>query len=81
MNNPNNVNQVLQNLFQMKNQGGNPQQIMQMIMQQNPNYRQNMTVLQNMAQGRSPQEFLTQLARQRGVSEQNIQAIMQMFNH
>lgn len=80
MNNPNNINQVLQGLFQMKSQGGNPQQIMQMIMRQNPNYRQNISVLQNMAQGRSPQEFLTQLAKQRGVSEQNIQTIMQMLN-
>lgn len=78
-NNPNQLNQVIQGILQMKNMGRNPQQIMQMLMQRNPNYQQTMTTLQNMAQGRSPQEFLMQLAKQEGVTPENIQGIMSLF--
>ena len=80
--NPNNqMNQVIQGLLQMKNAGRNPQQVMQMLMQRNPNYQQAMTTLQNMAQGRHPQEFIMQLAKQNGVSKENLQAIQNMFGN
>ena len=78
--NPNNqMNQVIQGLLQMKNAGRNPQQVMQMLMQRNPNYQQAMTTLQNMAQGRNPQEFIMQLAKQNGVTQENMQGIMSLF--
>jgi hypothetical protein len=38
-----------------------------------------LTTLQNMAQGKNPKEFFTQLAKQNGVNEQNMNALMQMF--
>ena len=80
--NPNNqINQVIQGLLQMKNAGRNPQQVMQMLMQRNPNYQQAMTTLQNMAQGRNPQEFIMQLAKQNGVSQENLQAIQGLFGN
>lgn len=79
MNNSNNINETLQYLLALKNQGQNPQAIMQMLIRQNPQVQQNLTVLQNMAQGKKPQEFISQLARQNGVSEQNLQQIMQML--
>lgn len=75
----NDINQTLQGIFAMKNAGRNPQAILQMLMQQNPQAQQMLTQLQNMAQGRNPQEFFSQLARQSGVNEQNMQQIMQMF--
>lgn len=75
----NDINQVIQGIMQMKNAGKNPQMIMQMIMQRNPNYQQVMSRLQNMAQGRNPQEFIMQLAKQGGVNEQNLQALQKMF--
>lgn len=78
-NNPNQLNQVIQGILQMKNAGRNPQQIIQMMIQQNPNYQQTITTLQNMAQGRSPQEFLMQLAKQNGLSQENMQGIMSLF--
>lgn len=79
--NPNNqMNQVIQGLLQMKNAGRNPQQVMQMLMQRNPNYQQAMTTLQNMAQGRNPQEFIMQLAKQNGVTQENMQALQNMFS-
>lgn len=76
---PNDINQIIQGIMQMKNSGKNPQMIMQMLMQRNPNYQQVMSRLQNMAQGRNPQDFIMQLAKQGGVNEQNLQALQQMF--
>ena len=63
----------------MKNAGRDPQQILQMMMQQNPQIQQSLAVLQNMAQGKNLQQFFSQLAKQNGVSEQNMQMLMQMF--
>lgn len=75
----NNINQTIQSIMQMKNQGYNPQSVMQMMLQSNPNYSQMLSQMKNMANGKSPKEFLTQLAKQNGVSEENINAIQQMF--
>lgn len=79
MNNGYDVNQALQNVFQMKNAGRNPQQILQMMIQQNPQIQQQLAMLKNMSNGKSPQEFFSQLAKQNGVSEQNMAQLMQMF--
>jgi hypothetical protein len=38
-------------------------------------------MLQNMAKGKTPKEFFTQLAKQNGVSEQNMAQLMQMFGN
>jgi hypothetical protein len=80
MNNGYDVNQALQSIFQMRNAGQNPQQIMQMLIQRNPQYSQMLTQIRNMSQGRSTKEFVMQLARQNGVSEQNLAQLMQMLN-
>ena len=79
MNNAYVVNQALQNLISMKNSGKSPQMVLQMVMQQNPKVGQLMTQFRNMSNGRNPRDFITQLARQNGVSDQNISAIQQMF--
>lgn len=79
MNNGYDVNQALQNLFQMRNSGQNPQAILQMMIQQNPQIQQQLAMLQNMANGRNPRDFFSQLAKQNGVSEQNLAQIMQMI--
>ena len=63
-----------------KQAGRNPAQLMQMMMQRNPQYNQLMTTLKNMAQGRNPREFIIQLAKQNGVSEQNIQQMLQIMS-
>lgn len=80
MNNQYDVNSALQNIMQMKQSGKNSQMIMQMMMQQNPQMRQKLAILQNMAKGKTPQEFISQLAKQNGISEQNLQGILQMLN-
>ena len=74
------VNQALQSLFQMKNAGRNPQQIMQMLIQQNPQIQNTLATLHNMAQGKDVKSFFAQLAKQNGVNEQNMAQLMQMFN-
>ena len=79
-NNGYDVNQALQSVFQMRNAGRNPQQIMQMLIQRNPQYSQMLTQIRNMSQGRSTKEFVMQLARQNGVNDQNLQMLSQMFN-
>ena len=79
MNNGYDVNQALQTIFQMRNAGQNPQAIMQMLMQRNPQYSQMLTQIRNMSQGRSTKEFVMQLAKQNGVNEQNLAQLMQMF--
>lgn len=75
----NDINSVIQNIIQLKNSGRNPQAILQMMMQSNPQMQQYMAVFKNMSNGKSPQEFITQLAKQNGVNEQNMQALSQMF--
>ena len=79
MNNGYDVNQALQSIFQMRNAGQNPQKIMQMLIQRNPQYSQMLTQIRNMSQGRSTKDFVMQLARQNGVNEQNLAQLMQMF--
>jgi hypothetical protein len=75
----NDINQALQNIFAMKNAGRNPQQLLQTMMQQNPQVAQMMTQFRNMSNGQNPRDFITQMARQQGLSEQNISAIQQLF--
>lgn len=74
-----NVNSIISQIMALKKQGRNPQAVMQMLMQQNPQYSQALQQLKNMSNGRNPQEFVMQLARQNGVSQENLQAIQEIF--
>ena len=75
----NNLNQNIDAIINMANTRKNPQQIMQMLIQQNPQVKQMMTQIQNMANGRTPQEFITQLAQQNGVSQNKIDQLIQII--
>lgn len=77
----NNVNNFISQIMALKQQGQTPQAVMQMLMQNNPNYQQTVQKLQNMSQGKNPQEFLMQLARQNGVNQENLQAMQNMFGN
>lgn len=79
MNNGYDVNQAWQNVFAMKKSGKNPQVILQMLIQQNPQVAQMITQFRNMSHGQTPRDFITQMARQQGLSEQNISEIQQIF--
>ena len=73
------INQRIERIIALYNSGGNPQQIMQNMMQQNPQMSQMQTQMQNMAQGRSPKEFILQMAKQNGVSEKNIEGLARIL--
>lgn len=77
----NQLNTTLQSIAMAKKQGKNPQIIMNTILRQNPQVRQTLTQLQNMAQGRNPKEFIMQLARQNGIEEATLSMISEMFNN
>ena len=75
----NGANEQISALMSLKQRGMQPQQVMQMLMQQNPQLNLLMTQFQNMSKGQNPRDFVVQLAKQNGLSEQNINAIMQIF--
>ena len=77
----NDINERIQAIMALKTQGKDPNQLIQMIIQRNPQAKLAMQRLNNMSQGKNPQEFLMQLARQNGVNEQNIQAIQGLFGN
>ena len=76
-----NVNANIQQIMAFKKQGKSPQQVMQILMQQNPQLQQTLTQMKNMAGNRSPKEFVMQMARQNGVEETTIGKIEDMFNN
>jgi hypothetical protein len=64
-------------LFQMLSGSNNPQMMFQQMLQQNPQMSSALSQIQNSTQGANPREIAMQLARQKGVPEQQI---MSMFN-
>lgn len=77
----NNLNATLQNIINAKRQGKNPQMIMNMILQQNPQTQQTLNQLKNMVGNRNPKEFFMQLAKQNGVEETTLAMLGEMFNN
>ena len=64
-------------MFQMLRGAQNPQQMFQNMMMQNPQMSTALSQIQNSTQGANPRDVAMQLARQRGMSEQEV---MNMFN-
>lgn len=75
----NDINSRIQAIMQLKQKGFTPQSAMQMLMQSNPNYQIAMQRLNNMSQGRDMKDFVMQLARQNGVSEENLKGMQELF--
>ena len=76
----NGINEQISAIMSLKQRGMTPQQVMQMMFQQNPQLQQQMQTLQNMAQGKNPRDFIMQLAKQNGANQNSINSIMQMLN-
>ena len=70
MNNPMQILQMLQ-------QSQNPQAMFENMIRNNPNLSNALNQLRNSTQGANPKDVAMQLARQRGIPEQQV---MQMFN-
>lgn len=73
------INQTIEQIIALHDSGGDPQQVMQQMLQKNPRINQMQTQMQNMAQGRSPKDFILQIAKQNGVSEHNLQGILRIL--
>ena len=69
----NNFFQMVQQMQQMKN----PKQAFMGMIQQNPQVQQKMQQMQNMSGGRSMEDTVRQLAKQQGISEEQL---MQAYN-
>lgn len=64
-------------MFQMLRGAQNPQVMFQQMLRNNPQMSSVLTQIQNSTQGSNPRDVAMQLARQRGMSEQQV---MNMFN-
>jgi hypothetical protein len=64
-------------LLQMFQVSPNPQMMFQQMLQKNPQMSSALSQIQNSTQGANPRDVAMQLARQRGMSEQEV---MNMFN-
>ena len=76
----NGINEQIQAIMSLKQRGMQPQQVMQMMFQQNPQLQQQMQTVKNMMNGKNPREFVTQLAKQNGANEQSMQMLKQLFH-
>ena len=73
------INDRISVILNLANAGNDPKQIMQQLMQMNPQVSTTLKQLDNMRGGKPMGEFVLQLAKQNGVSEQNLQGLMQLF--
>ena len=73
--NPQELNQRAEMIINLANQGMNPQSVMQQLIGKNMNYQNEIQVaqtqLKNMAEGRPMPEFIIQVLKQNGLTEQN----------
>ena len=65
--------QMVQQMQQYKN----PQQAFMGMIQQNPQFQKDMQTMQNISGGRSVEQTVRQLAKQQGISEEQL---MQAYN-
>ena len=73
------LNSVIERIIMLHDNGGNPQQLMQQMFGNNPNINQFNSQINNMSKGMTRPQFYLQLAKQGGVSEQNIQRLTQIL--
>lgn len=79
MNNNNNPMQALQNIINLANNGNNPQAVMQMLLQKNPQYQQTLNQIKTMANGMPMDKFVMQLAKQRGLDQNTLSQIERLL--
>ena len=73
----NNQMNIFQMLDMINGMGNTPDAMLQMLLQQNPQGRQTIEQLRNSSNGMSAEQIAKQLARQNGISEQQL---MQLYN-
>ena len=73
------INDRISAILNLANAGRNPQELINQLIQTNPQVSGVMTQMNNMRGKMSMNDFVIQLARQNGVNEQNIQGMMRLF--
>lgn len=71
-----NIMQFLQ-FFQ---QAQNPQQVLMQLMQRNPKYKQVLSQVQNSTNGANYKDIVLNVARQQGISENQVMGMFNMLN-
>lgn len=69
----------IQQIAQIMNSGKNPQQIMQQMLANNPQAQRTFKQMKNMAGNMNPRDFAVQLAKQNGMSEQQLMDLAKHF--
>lgn len=73
------INQTIESIIALHDSGGNPSQMMQMMINRNPNISQMGNQYQTAIKGKNTTDVLLQLAKQGGVSEQNLQGLARIL--
>lgn len=73
------LNMLVERIIALHDSGGNPNQMMQSMIQRHPNVNQMGNQLQNMTQGMPLNQFYMQLAKQGGLSEKNLQGLARIL--
>ncbi len=71
----NNSGDPIQMLMQFMNGGGTPDQVVKMVMGNNPNMQRTLTQIKNMSNGKNPKELALQLAKQRGIDPKQLEEL------
>lgn len=71
------INQIIERLVAFYDSGRNPMELMNNF--QGGNINTTKQQIMNMAQGRSPAEFIMQLAKQNGATEKNLQGLARIL--
>lgn len=71
------INDIIQRLVTFYDSGRNPMELMNKF--QGGNLNTTKQQIMNMAQGRSPAEFILQLAKQNGATEQSLQGLARIL--
>lgn len=69
------MNNSINMFMQFLDNGGNPQQLAQQVLQQNPQIRQTLEQLQNKSNGQNPKDIAMQLIKERGIDPAQIMQI------
>lgn len=74
-----NSQSILNTFLNMSKSGMNPQIIVKQMIQSNPEFRQTLIQMENMANGMSPKDFAFEYAKQNGIKEEQVLQIARMF--
>lgn len=76
---PQDINQMFERIIALYDSNGNPNQMMNSLMQMHPNINQLSTQFNNITQGQSRTQAYMQIAKQLGLNEKNLAGLSRML--